>query len=97
MRLRSSRSLMRRASNCRDVCASDEGVALLHLLCCSGRPDHLIGCHITGASATNDGTDFPSKKRPEASFTAEKNTPYSDSLTAQFQGNLMRMFVIKKV
>jgi Holliday junction resolvasome RuvABC endonuclease subunit len=55
----------------------------------------LIDCHITGASATDDGTDFPSKKRPEASFTAEKHTPYSNRLTAQFQGNLMHIFVTK--
>ncbi len=32
---------------------------------------------------------------PEASFIAEKNTQDNDSLTAQFQGNLMHMFITK--
>jgi len=42
-----------------------------------------------------NGTDFPSKKRPEASFTNEKKTNYSDSLSAQFQGNPMHMYFTK--
>ena len=50
---------------------------------------------MTGGTATSDGTGFPSKKCPEASFTAEKHRPYSDSLTAQFQGNLMHIFITK--
>src|SRR6266496_5170413 len=65
MRLRSSRSLMRVASNCRHVSGSDEGVTLLHLLCYRGRPGRVIGCHITEASATGNGTDFPTKGAPK--------------------------------
>src|SRR2546425_206634 len=86
---------MRIASNCRHVCGSDEGVTLLHLLCCSGRPGRLIGRHITGGSATGDGMGFPSKMRPRASVTAEKNEQYSISLSVQDQGNLMHMFIPK--
>jgi len=86
---------MRIASNCRHVCGSDEGVTLLHLLCCSSRPGRLIGRYITGGSATGDGTGFPSKMRPKASFAAQKNEQYSISLSAEFQGSHMHMFIPK--
>lgn len=86
---------MRIASNCRHVSGSDEGVTLLHLLCCSGRPGRLIGRHISGGSATGDGTGFPSKMRAKASFAAQKNEHYSISLSVQVQGNLMHMFIPK--
>lgn len=86
---------MRIASNCRHVCGSVEVVTLLHLLCCSGRPARLIGCHIIGGSATGDGTGFPSKMHPKASFATEKNTHYRDSLSAEFQGSLLHIFIPK--
>src|SRR5260370_20920956 len=86
---------MRIASNCRHVCGSDEVVTVLHLLCCSCRPARLIGRHITGGSATGDGTGFPSKMRPKASFAAQKNEQYSISLSAEFQGSFMHTFIPK--
>ena len=69
---------MRMASNCRHVSGSDDVVTLLRLLCWGGRPGRLIGCHITGGSATGNGTDFLSKKRSKALLIAQKKTHYQE-------------------